>query len=169
MKKIIEEINKGNIVGMPTDTVFGLFVSKTKNGMNKLNSLKKRPIDQPLQVVFASITDALEVIDVDNHYNEAEKILQEGNSIIGKVRSDYKEEYFEETLLVRVPKGPEKLLDVIYQTGPLYATSANVSGEEPIQNSKDVSDKFGIVVLDGESKNTNSQIYEMIDEIKRVR
>ena len=169
MKKIVEEINKGNIVGMPTDTVFGLFVARTKQGMSKLNELKDRPSDQPLQVMFASVVDALEVIDVDHNYEEAEKILKEGNSVIGKVRNDYKEEYQEETLLVRVPTAPEELLDVIYNTGPLYATSANRTGEAPLISSKEVQEEFDIITLEGESTGTSSSIYNLIDKVEKVR
>ena len=53
LKKSIENLNNGNIVGLPTETVYGLGGNAySKKSVNKIYKLKKRPKFNPLIVHY---------------------------------------------------------------------------------------------------------------------
>ena len=59
LHKTITDLNKGNIVGLPTETVYGLAGNAySKESVQKIYKLKKRPKINPLIVHFYNYEDA---------------------------------------------------------------------------------------------------------------
>ena len=68
LKKTVKSLNQGNIIGLPTETVYGLAGNAySKKAINKIFKLKKRPIKNPLIIHYHSIKRAYE--DVIFNYN----------------------------------------------------------------------------------------------------
>ncbi|MCF7887424.1 MAG: threonylcarbamoyl-AMP synthase [Candidatus Omnitrophica bacterium] len=54
IKRAANMLSQGKIVAMPTETVYGLAVrADRKNGVEKLYSLKERPLDKPFSIALA--------------------------------------------------------------------------------------------------------------------
>jgi L-threonylcarbamoyladenylate synthase len=61
----INELNRGGIIGMPTETVYGLAANiYDENAIRKIFALKKRPLDNPL-IVHVSSKERLHELVVD--------------------------------------------------------------------------------------------------------
>ena len=56
LKKTVKSLNQGNIIGLPTETVYGLAGNAySKKAINKIFKLKKRPIKNPLIIHYSSM------------------------------------------------------------------------------------------------------------------
>ncbi len=144
--KIVNILLEGGVVVMPTDTVFGVF-TKVGNeaGVKKIYDIKKRPAGKPLPILISSLKWVWRWVEYDKMIDEAC-----GKSWPGAVTFILKT-LNGNTVGLRMPDLPD-LLEIIDRTGPLYATSANISGgkapvsldEIPgsIKNSVDLSADF---------------------------
>ena len=171
MEKIIKEINEGNVVSMPTDTVYGLFGLVNNETKQKINILKQRDKNQPLQVMFPSIEQSLESFIMNKEF-EAEIVdqLKKGNSILVEANTEWKSKLGEENILIRISTAPNELIDILKQTGPLYATSANITNKDPLTSKEDINSIFNISVAEGNIGSGNSsEIYSFINEQKKIR
>ena len=85
--EIIEKLNNNEVVGFPTDTVFGLIVKLNKNNIAKLNNIKQRDENTPLQVLSPSLREASKHFVNDyfvmeylaNNYKERTSYIVEAN------------------------------------------------------------------------------------------
>ncbi|MCF7887421.1 MAG: threonylcarbamoyl-AMP synthase [Candidatus Omnitrophica bacterium] len=60
IKRAANMLSQGKIVAMPTETVYGLAVrTDKKNGVEKLYSLKERPLDKPFSIALADLDKAI--------------------------------------------------------------------------------------------------------------
>ncbi|MBI4038494.1 threonylcarbamoyl-AMP synthase [Candidatus Daviesbacteria bacterium] len=133
MNDPVESLKKSQIGVMPTDTVYGIVGSALQPlVVEKIYQLKKRSSDKPFIILISSIND-LKKFDVGltEKQNEfLEKNWPNPLSVI--LPSSKKYEYLhrgKNSLAFRMPKD-EKLLEILKQTGPLVAPSANFEGEK---------------------------------------
>ncbi len=154
-KKIINALKNNEIVAIPTDTVFGLFIKISQENMVVLNLFKKRDKDQPLQVMFPSIEAALSAIEV-NEFQES--ILREelpGNkSIVVPANEDFAKKYLhnQATISLRIPSKVDArtLVEILETVGPCFATSTNQHGKDMLNDYNAVIAYFpDILVLKG--------------------
>ena len=160
IKKSIHLLNKGDCIGIPTETVYGLAANAySDKATSKIFKLKKRPKKNPLIVHYAS----LKMLKNDCKLNENffylfKKFspgpitfvlkLKKNNKISKNVTNNKK------TLAVRFPRHilTKKLLKKLNY--PLAAPSANISTRISPVTKKDVVEEFGKkikFVLDGGS------------------
>ena len=67
LKKAKKNIENNNVIGMPTETVYGLAGNAYSNkSVKKIFSLKKRPLYNPLIVHFKSLKNAKEDVIFNN-------------------------------------------------------------------------------------------------------
>ena len=60
-----EVIRQGGVVGVPTDTVYGLAVDPTSpDAVNRLYEMKSRPSEKPIALLVADIESASELVDI---------------------------------------------------------------------------------------------------------
>ena len=67
LKKAKKYIENNNVIGIPTETVYGLAANAYSNkSVKKIFILKKRPAINPLIIHYGSIQQALEDIYIDS-------------------------------------------------------------------------------------------------------
>ncbi len=69
LKKSIEILNNGNIIGLPTETVYGLGGNAySRKAIKKIYKLKKRPNSNPLILHYHSLKDASDDIVINKKF-----------------------------------------------------------------------------------------------------
>ena len=162
LHKSIANLKKGNVVGLPTETVYGLAGNAySKKSVNKIYKLKKRPKFNPLIVHYFDYKNAgKEVVLNDNFFKLYKKFCPGPITFILKKRIKSKIQSFVtanlSTVAVRFPshrvvRSILKKIDF-----PLAMPSANLSsGVSPV-NAENVADEFKknikLIISDGKSK-----------------
>lgn len=117
---------RGEVVILPTDTVPGLFVKDTPEGEKRLHRLKRREAEKPFARMFGSRKQIIEVTSINT---EIQRLALQ-RLLPGRVTLILEREGNEMgTIGVRLPLD-SSLRALIRRTGPLIATSANLSGEQ---------------------------------------
>lgn len=154
-KKAAELLAAGDIVALPTETVYGLAADASNAiAVQKTFDLKKRPADNPLIVHIADI-DQIEEFSVfksDELFLLTETfwpgpltiILPKKPSVLDIVTGGM------DTVALRMPNHREAL-SVIHKAGPVTAPSANRSGRPSPTRPDHVGEDFGydFPVVDG--------------------
>ncbi len=151
MKILIDQasslLETGAVVAIPTDTVYGLAASFfKKEAINKIFDLKKRASTNPL-VLF--IKDAKEIDPFVSKIPDGGKSLM--NAFWPGPLTLILPSKEVSTIAIRIPNHP-LILSLLEKTGPLFVTSANISGETPKKSITEIEELFGSAfpVLDGE-------------------
>ena len=146
IQKAIACIKNEEVVGIPTETVYGIGVDPlSQAAVDKIFNLKEREENKPLSILVHSFHDLIKLkiiskvpeivelywpgpltIIVESELNFADGVGTKNPNSIG----------------VRVPDN-ELTLELLKKTGPLAVTSANISGQEDITNEKDAESVFG--------------------------
>ncbi|WP_119068331.1 L-threonylcarbamoyladenylate synthase [Rubrobacter indicoceani] len=119
----VRMLENGGVVLVPTETVVGLV--STEAGLQKIYNLKGRDADKPVALLCRSTEEAFSLSD------EAPNIARSLASRFwpGSLTMILKARHGNVNVGLRVPLGTVRGLLEAYGA-PLYATSANVSGEE---------------------------------------
>jgi L-threonylcarbamoyladenylate synthase len=157
IKKAAFYLNKGAVVAIPTETVYGLAASiYDENALKKIFEIKQRPFFNPLIVHIDSI-DSLRKVAINipeqafllaQHFwpGPLTMIFEKNNTLSNIVTADKK------TVAVRIPNHPIAL-ELIKEVGiPLAAPSANPFGSISPTSAKHVENYFKNqleVILDG--------------------
>ena len=161
ISKIVEVMNIGEIICIPTDTLFALSCNATNPiAVGKLYDLKRRNKDKKLPVFFRDLEH------VKQHCELPEIALKLANefwpgklTMILKLRdnSNIAMNAFDmdnSSVATRVP-GDKTILSVINLLGdPIIGTSANISGDENINSYDEIEEQF---------KNASLTIFKPID------
>lgn len=150
-----EALAAGEVVGVPTDTVYGLAVDPwNEKAVERLYRLKGRPEAKPIGLLAASTRQADEVVDLQSagdlvaHWPGALTLVVKpkvlipdwvGNAALG-------------TVGIRVPDQP-LLRELLEVTGPLAVTSANRTGQPEVCDDQAARRIFGegvAVYLEGD-------------------
>ncbi|MBD3286443.1 hypothetical protein GF359_07775 [candidate division WOR-3 bacterium] len=118
-------LERGEAVILPTDTVPGLFVQDTDKGEDLLRKIKERIGNKPFARMFAGKRQLSKRVTIRN------KLQAKAVSTLlpGKVTLILPSGRRKETFIgVRIPED-SSLRALIRRTGPLIATSANLSGQ----------------------------------------
>ena len=158
LKKAKKNIENNNVIGMPTETVYGLAGNAYSNkSVTKIFKLKKRPTFNPLIIHFKNLSDLKNNVILNKAFTKLYKAFCPGpitfilkrktKSKISKIATARKK-----TVAVRIPKHKVarsllKILEV-----PLAAPSANIASKLSPTSAKDIVDEFGNkikLILDG--------------------
>lgn len=147
INEITELLKNGKIGVMPTDTIYGIVgLALSRETVEEIYRLRKRAADKPLIILISNLNDL-------NHFNirltEKQKNFLNKNwpnplSVILPCPPE-KFKYLHRgtnSLAFRMPKD-EKLLELLKQTGPLVAPSANPEGGEPAKTTDEAKKYFG--------------------------
>ncbi len=124
-----ELLRGGAVVAFPTDTVYGVAVAQ-RDHLPALFALKQRPVEKRIPMLVADLS---QVTGADDRARALAARFWPGALTLvlpGPEDSD-------ESQAFRAPDHPVAL-DLIRATGPLYATSANRSGEPDTLGADDV-------------------------------
>ena len=158
LKKAKKNIENNNVIGMPTETVYGLAGNAYSNkSVTKIFKLKKRPTFNPLIIHFKNLSDLKNNVILNKAFTKLYKAFCPGpitfilkrktKSKISKIATARKK-----TVAVRIPKHKvaRSLLNILKV--PLAAPSANIASKLSPTNAKDIVDEFGNkikLILDG--------------------
>ena len=156
VEQVARALASGQIVALPTDTVYGLAADPFRTGAaDRLFAVKRRPRERDLPVLVADEEQALSLAMavpaaarrlIERFWPGALTIvLPRRPDLVADLGSD------EATVGVRCPAHPVPRA-VCRAAGPLATTSANVHGQPPLTTASEVAATFGpavAVVVDG--------------------
>lgn len=147
IEEAVAAILEGQVVGVPTDTVYGVGADPFNfDAVARLYELKGRPENKPVGVLVATLEQAAEISDIDGSSAALAKEHWPGALTLvvrpKVVMSDWVGDTQTRTIGIRVPDHPvaRELLEL---SGPLAVTSANTSGGPETMNDRDARDIFG--------------------------
>jgi len=158
LKKVKKIIDNNNVIGLPTETVYGLAGNAySNNSVKKIFKLKKRPPINPLIIHYKNLKDIKNDVIYNNSLVKLYKFFCPGpitfilrknpKSKVSKIATAGKK-----TIAIRFPKHKvaQNVLKIIKK--PLAAPSANISTKLSPTSAKDVFQEFGKkikIILDG--------------------
>ena len=134
MDKVVEEVLKGNCVVYPTSTLPALGSILTTKSLDNLYNIKKRPNDMVVSIGVSNLQQASELVHLTNDLEDFLSAFPEGSlSIILPAKKPLDKRLGGEKIAIRILANPiaKKFIE---KTGPLTATSANISGFEPLKD-----------------------------------
>ena len=152
----IEALNKGAILGVPTETVYGLAVkADNTEAIKKLLNLKERPLGsgKVLTMMVANVDEMFKYANMNRRQTNFARHYFPGElTMILPKNEAFSHPYFDKvkTIGIRIPQH-KYMLDLLRETGPLLVTSANPRGEKPCYTSKELIKRMPSVdmVVDG--------------------
>ena len=158
LKKAKKNIENNNVIGIPTETVYGLAGNAYSNkSSKKIFKLKKRPAFNPLIIHFKNLNDLKKDVILNSDFKKLYDAFCPGpitfilkkkkNSKISKIAIAGKK-----TIAVRIPRH-RVIRNLLYMLKfPLAAPSANISSKLSPTSARDVFEEFGKkikFILDG--------------------
>ncbi len=155
IKEAIDTIKSGGTVVYPTETVYGLGADAfSEAAVRKVYKIKKRALSQPISIAVSSFEMLHEVAYIEP---EALRIITEllpGPVTVLLRKKDVVSGVLtaaSDVVGVRFPEN-EIATRIIKETGPVTATSANVSGKNPPTCVEEVEIKADIIINGGKCK-----------------
>lgn len=177
IKTAAELIKKGNIVGIPTETVYGLGADALNpKAVTKIFKAKGRPADNPLIVHIYNIEEVEKLgKDIPKLFYKLAQNLWPGPLTMIIPKKDIIPEETSgglDTVGIRMPSHPV-MRNLIKQSGPIAAPSANRSGypspttAQHVMN--DMKGKISAVIDGGESRYGVESTVISFDDDKTLR
>jgi L-threonylcarbamoyladenylate synthase len=146
IQKAIACIKNEEVVGIPTETVYGIGVDPlSQAAVDKIFNLKERDENKPLSILVHSFHDLIKLKIISKVPEIVELYWPGPLTIIVESELNFADGVgtkIPNSIGVRVPDN-ELTLELLKKTGPLAVTSANISGQEDITNEKDAESVFG--------------------------
>ena len=171
----VEALQEGDILGVPTDTVYGLAADPWHTGAaDRLFQVKGRPRSVELPVLVADAEQALTLVTgLPDAALRLMKTFWPGPLTLvlprrPEVTADLGDE--DATIGVRCPAHPVPLA-LSRQLGPIATTSANRHGEPPITSAADLAEALSAVALvldSGECAGVASTVVDATGETPRL-
>ena len=134
IKKISKIIQNGGVVIIPCDTMWGICALANDENKTKIARIKEREVSKEF-ITLCSKAEAKEIFG-SNCPNSIYDKWPCALTVVSNIKLQKNK-----TLAIRVPK--DKVLEkIIKETGAIYSTSVNKSGEESITNFDIIKKKF---------------------------
>jgi len=142
ISQVAEVLLNGGVIAYPTDTTYGIGCSIfSKKGIEKIYQIKQREKKKPFSFICASQSDVASYAKVSNQAFKLMKrffpgpytfVLEATNIVPDLLQTKQK------TVGIRIPDN--KICKALVTTlgHPLVTTSANLSGEEPIGDPREL-------------------------------
>ena len=141
----IEAVTEGSIIGIPTETVYGLGVDPySEEAVKNLFNIKERDDSKPVSLLVPSydsvnklniITDIPEVVDL-YWPGPLTVVVETSEKFVDGVGTKSPN-----TIGIRVPDN-ELAIELLNITGPLAVTSANLTGQKEAKNHNEAEELF---------------------------
>jgi L-threonylcarbamoyladenylate synthase len=141
---------RGELIVMPTDTVYGLGTSPYRpHATERVFAAKRRPRDLELPVLVASMAEAERVSVLDERAAALARSCWPGGLTLvlprGREALEWDLGGDRETVGIRIPSHPLALA-VLRASGPLAMSSANISGRPPARTCEELRESFDVLV-----------------------
>jgi L-threonylcarbamoyladenylate synthase len=148
VSQVVESLQRGDVVAMPTDTFYGLAVDPVNlHAVERIYELKTRAKHKPLSLLIADVSQAYELArNIDSAFDRlAEKFWPGPLTIVVKAGSKLPLRVTANTgnVALRVPEAPICRAVVSALGLPITATSANLRGLPECTHAARVREQFG--------------------------
>lgn len=166
----------GGIIAYPTDTTYGIGCSIfNKAGIERIYRLKHRERKKPFSFICSSISEISNYARVGNSaFKILKRYLPGPYTFILEATRDVPDLLLtrQKTVGIRIPDN-RICLDIVAQLGnPLITTSANLSGEDPVDDPELIDEVFGelldLIVDGGILSKDVSSVISLIGETPEV-
>jgi len=145
IQEIENVLKRGQILILPTDTVYGLVCdARNRNAVNKIFAIKRRDLNKPIGIFVRDIRMAEEFAELDEEKRETLARFWPGKVtfILKKKRGLADNVGTEETIGMRMPA--YKLIHDLFSRidFPLAQSSANISNEPTKTRIQEIIDEF---------------------------
>ncbi|HEV8660967.1 MAG TPA: L-threonylcarbamoyladenylate synthase [Thermoanaerobaculia bacterium] len=169
----IAALERGGVVLMPTDTIYGLHARATDaRATQRIAEMKGRDEEKPFVVIGASIAqlESLGSLFSERARSAVSELWPGPLTAIVALRAPIAASRGASTIALRVPALPW-LRELLERSGPLASTSANRSGEPPLLDPKTVSfPGIDFIIDNGPQKGKASTIVDFTgDEPRFIR
>lgn len=179
IRQIAENLKQGGVVVYPTDTTYGLGCDIfNRKGIKKIYQIKQRDPRKPFSFICNDLAEVSNYAQVSNfafkilkrHLPGPYTFVLEATKIVPESLTTR-----QKTVGIRIPDNTISRLIVQELGHPLVTTSANISGENVIQDPEMIDAKMekmvDIVVDGGVSMGVESTVISLLDgdEIKVLR
>ncbi|ATZ21871.1 L-threonylcarbamoyladenylate synthase [Mesoplasma tabanidae] len=123
VNKATKQISKGEVIILPTDTIYGLSAAWNKENEVKINKIKGAMLNKPLIILVSNIKQLDELNIAKNEFSDL--LFEKSTTVIFKTIDNL------ETIAVRLIER-EDIKSIINVTGPIFSTSVNIHGSKPI-------------------------------------
>ena len=169
--RIVEMLNNGKIIALPTDTIYGLAcIFDNIESINNIYSIKGRDYSKPLIMMVSDIEMLDRYCVIDQLSLKLINKFMPGPLTVILNKKDIKHQYYNryDTIGIRIPNN-RYILDIIRVLDkPILVTSANKSNSINNIRDIDVIDDIGIyidgIVLGSCSNNIGSTIVDVNDD-----
>lgn len=154
-QQAVQIIKNGGVIAFPTDTVYGIGADVyQEDAVQKLFQIKNRGFDKGIPVLCANLEDLTQLtthlpgktgLITKAFWPGPLTLILPGSPALPAVLSP------NSSIGVRIPAHPDAL-NLLRRTGPLAATSANLSGSPSATTAQEVLDQLGgklDLILDG--------------------
>lgn len=172
-----DQIRAGEVLGMPTDTFYGLAADPFNlRAVDRVYEIKSRSRHKPLSLLIQDVQQAEELAKPlpEEFYALAEKFWPGPLTIIVKAASRLPLKVTANTgnVALRVPKAQIPLAVIHAAQIPITATSANLSGETECTSAAAVREQLGTripIIVDGGAspREVASTIVDLTDDEAR--
>jgi L-threonylcarbamoyladenylate synthase len=141
--RAVELLRSGEVVGFPTDTVYGLAaLARDQAAVERVYEIKRRPAGRRLVVMVAAPAALRDLVRVDARSRALMRRWWPGPLTLVLPTRDG-----EDALAVRIPRHAIAL-ELLRKVGePLATTSANLSGEPPALTGRDLAGLAGLAAV----------------------
>lgn len=153
----VDALSRGELVGIPTETVYGICTLPTDTAIARLIAAKGRSADKGIQLLVDSIDQVRELAIVTRAAEQlAERFWPGGLTIVLERRPDIELPVLlgggRPTLALRLPDHPVPR-SLARRLGPIAASSANISRQPDATDAALVADSLGdalaLIIDDG--------------------
>ena len=176
IKKVVEVLQKGEIIAFPTDTYYGIGCDiMNKKAIEKVYALKKRDKKNPFSFICSDLKNISDYAKVSNYaYKTMKRLLPgpytfilEGSKLVPKIMLTRRK-----TAGIRVPAN-NICMELIKELGnPIISTSAKKSDNtiiyDPFHINEYFASRLAMVVDGGPVPGQPSSVISLIDDIPEV-
>ena len=176
IKRVIEVLKGGSVIGYPTDTIYGIGCDLfNKEAIERIYRLKKHNRNKPLSFICSNLKDISRYAHVSNYaYKTMKRLLPgaytfilESTKLVPKMVMTK-----QKTVGIRVPDNPICLTLVRELGHPIISTSVYRPDEELCSDPREIEERFGksldLVIDGGIIAAEHSSIIDLTDEFPKV-
>jgi len=176
IRRVVETLTRGGVIAYPTDTIYGIGCDIfNKKGVRKIYQIKQRDARKPFSFICSDLSEVANYARVSNFAFKLMKrhlpgpytfVLEAGRVVPDLLVTRQK------TVGIRIPDNPIATAIVRELGHPLVTTSANLAGDEIMQDPADIEESLGKkldLVVDGGILNSQpSTVISLVNDQPEV-
>ncbi len=158
LREIVAALKSGKIVAFATDTVFGIgVIYNDYSAVKKMKAAKGRDEKKPFPLMVADASQMHEVAFLTPREEKIIKAFTPGPLTLVLRKKEVISDEFTNgfaTIAIRIPDD-DFVLTLLREVGPMYVTSANISGEKSANTTEEVLQQLNgriDMIVEGQAK-----------------